>query len=128
MTMSAHWDAFILNSVWLKCKNRDRNSNLIYLELRFFKLFFSVLNVLVDRLLEDTDLLLRKGFSLDDVLKNLSEKGERNRAKIMDGMNNKINYLMIEWNEYVSLYLSIRACIHLIKISIKWCYLPTVFT
>uniref|UniRef100_K1R2X1 Uncharacterized protein n=1 Tax=Magallana gigas TaxID=29159 RepID=K1R2X1_MAGGI len=40
----------------------------------FGKFHETVLNVLVDRLLEDTDLLLRKGFSLDDVLKNLSGK------------------------------------------------------
>ena len=36
----------------------------------------SVLDVLVDKLLEDTDALLRKGFTLNDVLDNLSEKGE----------------------------------------------------
>lgn len=41
----------------------------------------NLLNVLVDRLLEDTDLLLRKGFSLDDVLKNLSEKAQMERER-----------------------------------------------
>ena len=38
---------------------------------------FSVLDVLVDKLLEDTDALLRKGFTLNDVLDNLSEKGKQ---------------------------------------------------
>eukprot|EP00105_Crassostrea_gigas_P001504 XP_011413715.1 PREDICTED: uncharacterized protein LOC105318355 isoform X3 [Crassostrea gigas] len=41
----------------------------------------NLLNVLVDRLLEDTDLLLRKGFSLDDVLKNLSGKAQMERER-----------------------------------------------
>eukprot|EP00105_Crassostrea_gigas_P034729 XP_019918877.1 PREDICTED: uncharacterized protein LOC105318355 isoform X4 [Crassostrea gigas] len=47
----------------------------------FGKFHETVLNVLVDRLLEDTDLLLRKGFSLDDVLKNLSGKAQMERER-----------------------------------------------
>ncbi|XP_061169180.1 uncharacterized protein LOC133178502 [Saccostrea echinata] len=41
----------------------------------------NLLYVLVDKLLEDTDLLLKKGFSLTDVLNNLSEKAKMERER-----------------------------------------------
>ncbi|XP_062595756.1 uncharacterized protein LOC134257126 isoform X2 [Saccostrea cucullata] len=41
----------------------------------------NLLDVLVDKLLEDTDLLLKKGFSLTDVLNNLSGKAKMERER-----------------------------------------------
>lgn len=124
MRMSAHNNTLVLNlhahSKILRIESLTKSSR----DWVLWILFSPVLNVLVDRLLEDTDLLLRKGFSLDDVLKNLSGKGKRNRTKTSDGMNfmkNVFNGWMIL--KCVIIFIGQgyykNVCIHRIKISIK---------
>nr|XP_022335286.1 uncharacterized protein LOC111131820 isoform X1 [Crassostrea virginica] len=53
----------------------------------------NLLDVLVDKLLEDTDALLRKGFTLNDVLDNLSEKAtmERERSALEQTLDKLLN-------------------------------------